>query len=949
MTMKKNILAILSILIFNVFALGQNSWTQMSSLPGSARFAAVSLTINGKAYVGLGQTPDGSYVYDFWEYDPTLNSWTRKADYPGVGCYSASGFTINGKGYVCLGAKSTTINGNDLWEYSPLTNTWQRKADFPGLARYGASAFVIGDTAFVGTGSYGNHNDYLYDMWMYVPSTNTWSKITDFPGSKRLHATSFSIGNYGYIGTGLSYRTTATKDFWKYDKSLNTWIQIPDMPIIPRLGVVSFVIDNKAYVGTGNDFTKNYNDFYEYDPFTNVWSLQNTLNNFNVRQRAIGFSINGVGYVGTGIVDSGYTNDLWAISERDTISLPVTLPVRCFGDAPLTLDAGSTFASYLWNTGETTSTIQVTGAGWYKVSVTKEGYQLTDSVELKVSKPVVDLGLDRIICNPDTLVLNAGGPFKSYLWSTPQTSFTDQIITASKTGIYMVEVTDEYGCKAKDTIQLSFYDRPKLDLSRLDTLYCGTKSAVLALSADKGNYILQRPDIGTVFTGLNAIVPDWGSYSFKFTSTDSTGCYNDAVFKIGFHKIPTVSFSIDSTKCYHYSLAVRYIGDVKVNAAKFTWVFGGDTIANGIGIDSDTITLGIDRNKRDLSLKVLQNGCSNADTIKDIKVIPNLSIINNNILGCAPLKTQLTANNTEVVVYDWDFGDGTPVQRLDNHPTHTFQNPGFYDVKLKVTTIVASGTGCYNEVKVDSMVHVAPVPTAGFTPFSTKCLNAGDYEISYSGSGQTADRYIWNLSGFAAQDIVINPNETKGPLAFNLNNEPKANIRINVISKYGCQSDTATLLVKRKPVFSITASPITGCIPLEVLFTGKISDPVDQVTYTWDLGDGAKGSGNQVNHEYAKPGQVYDIALSALSSITGCSDTISKIGFVTTYPKPTAIFDADHKIVYNDKPTINFLNSSNGATDYLWDFGGRCNLHSCRSLTFFHHRRVQDGLIGGIQ
>ena len=40
-----------------------------------------------------------------------------------------------------------------------------------------------------------------------------------------------------------------------------------------------------------------------------------------------------------------------------------------------------------------------------------------------------------------------------------------------------------------------------------------------------------------------------------------------------------------------------------------------------------------------------------------------------------------------------------------------------------------------------------------------------------------------------------------------------------------------------------------------------------------------------------------------------------------TYPNPTAAFSMDNKIVYNDKPTVNFLNQSSGKALYSWDFG----------------------------
>ncbi len=321
--MKKLLLLIISIIVLNAFVIAQNSWTQMSCMYDYGRYEAISFTINGKAYVGLGQIPDGTKVYDFWEYDPSANTWTKKADYPGGGGYAATAFAINGKGYVCLGANNSGTCKNDLWEYSPGTNTWLQKANFPGAARYGATCFVIGDTAFVGTGSYGSSSNYMFDMWMYVPSSNSWSQKADFPGNKRSCATAFTIGNFGYLGTGLSGSLTATSDIWKYDKSNNSWTSIPNLPGLPRAAIISFVINNKAYLGTGNNFISssinNYNDFYAYDPLTNSWgSLISAPNDVRTRRYATGFSINNIGYLGTGYTDNGLLPDLWAFNPNSS-------------------------------------------------------------------------------------------------------------------------------------------------------------------------------------------------------------------------------------------------------------------------------------------------------------------------------------------------------------------------------------------------------------------------------------------------------------------------------------------------------------------------------------------------------------------------------------------------------------------------------------------------------
>lgn len=594
------------------------------------------------------------------------------------------------------------------------------------------------------------------------------------------------------------------------------------------------------------------------------------------------------------------------------------LLVRCDGAEPLTLNAGNAFDTYLWNTGATTSSIQVTNDGWYKVSVsTKEGCELKDSVELQVNKPIINMSSDTTICNSATVVLDAGDQFISYLWTTPQTSLTDQKITVSKPGKYAVVAINKYGCKARDSIMVVFGNKPKLDFSRLDTLICGKKTAVLDVTSDKGSFTVQRLSDGFVFKGLEVAVPNFGTYQLKIKTTDEFSCYSDSVVRFGFRKTPIVDFSVDSSKCYGYNLDVKYLGDATVNASDFIWVFGGDTIKRGIGVDSYIVPLGINRATRDLKLMVTYQGCSNEKTLRDIKVIPNLQMRVDDSIGCEPFTAKFVANNTETVTYAWDFGDGNVLSGSTANPSHTYQNDGYYLVKLKVTT----NKGCTNEVRIDNMVTVTPIPTIGFTPLPAACLEKGNHQISYLGTGDHLDTYIWDLSKFDKEEVIQNPDTTQGPLVFNLKNKPQANIGLKVISKFGCRSDEANVLVKRIPDFSINSSSSAGCIPFEPIFTVKTGDPVDQVNYSWDFGDGTNGSGDQVKHEYGEPDHKYDVILTALSSTTGCADTLSSEAFVWAYPKPKAAFNMDNPIVYNDKPTVNFSNSSIGASEYLWNFG----------------------------
>ena len=315
--MKKVHFIIFIFLIIPVFSFSQ-SWVQKTSIFNYGRYSAIGCAANGKGYAGMGQNEDGTYMDDFWEYDPESNLWKRKADFPAIGRYGASAHSMNGKIYVCFGYDNMRVCRNDIWEYNPVNNTWTEKAELPGQARYSAAGFVIGDSVlYIGTGTYGNSSDYLFDFWMYNPAKNTWIRKSDFPGFKRQDAASFSINGKGYLGSGLSGLNIPTRDFWKYDPVTDVWSAIQSLPE-ENATLAGFNIGTKGYLGGGTgSFPYSYtNHFLEYNPETNKWTPAEPLNNAIPRYAGIGFSIGNIGYFGTGFNEGNFFSDFWAFDSE---------------------------------------------------------------------------------------------------------------------------------------------------------------------------------------------------------------------------------------------------------------------------------------------------------------------------------------------------------------------------------------------------------------------------------------------------------------------------------------------------------------------------------------------------------------------------------------------------------------------------------------------------------
>lgn len=317
------------------------NWKKKSSYAGRQRSNAVCFVIGDYAYVGTGYDGDDRLA-DFRKYNAKEDKWSDgwnpdKTDqenmdndavrpFPGTLRQSAVAFAANGKGYVGTGFDGDVTRLDDFWEYDPATNSWQQlTASFPGGARQEAVAFGIGTNGYVGTGygfNDGDDKNELKDFYQYDATANTWTSI-GFSGEKTRGATAFVIDNKAYLCTGRS-NNSAVDDMWMFDPTATPkWNKLTDLDDddinkdgnILRYNAVSFVIDGKGYVATGsNGFLKR--DVWEFDPagrngkgdWKEVTELEQEVAS---REYAVGFSLNGQGFIGTGSASGARLDDVW--------------------------------------------------------------------------------------------------------------------------------------------------------------------------------------------------------------------------------------------------------------------------------------------------------------------------------------------------------------------------------------------------------------------------------------------------------------------------------------------------------------------------------------------------------------------------------------------------------------------------------------------------------------
>ncbi|MEQ9414273.1 MAG: gliding motility-associated C-terminal domain-containing protein, partial [Cyclobacteriaceae bacterium] len=152
----------------------------------------------------------------------------------------------------------------------------------------------------------------------------------------------------------------------------------------------------------------------------------------------------------------------------------------CDDDQPFTLTASSIASgvSYTWFVdgiaipNETTPTLARTEEGTYRVEISKSVCTASSQIQvIKAPIPVGSLPNRVIICDdpdnndPATRQVDLDpGSFSQYEWFKNEltTGNTNQVFTADSEGLYMVNITNSFGCVAPDETEVLSQCIPKL-------------------------------------------------------------------------------------------------------------------------------------------------------------------------------------------------------------------------------------------------------------------------------------------------------------------------------------------------------------------------------------------------------------------------------------------------------------------------------------------------------
>lgn len=234
--------------------------------------------------------------------------------------------------------------------------------------------------------------------------------------------------------------------------------------------------------------------------------------------------------------------------------------------------------------------------------------------------------------------------------------------------------------------------------------------------------------------------------------------------------------------------------------------------------------------------------------------LPNNGTCINTPVSC----TDQSLSFTKIATYYWSFGDGT-TSTLPNPPTHVYNTPGVYPVRLAVTGL----DGCRSDT-IQKLITIGSEPNAAFSS-ADACFKKAP-QISFS-SSNVGTSYQWLVDG-----VQVSTEETPQLSMLNIGSHTVAR---KVISNYGCGADAATQALTIKPLPVVASSVAKDvCIGISIPFTASQQDDNTAIRqWNWNFGDGQQSSSQNPVHAYRRTGD-YTTTLWALAT-NGCSsDTV---------------------------------------------------------------------------
>ncbi|WP_343634191.1 FG-GAP-like repeat-containing protein [Fluviicola sp.] len=772
--------------------------------------------------------------------------WSTGATTASINVTTSGNYTVqvtNGAGCQSAASAATTVTVNPL----PAT---------PTITASGSTTFCAGGSVTL-TASAGT--SYLWSTGATTASINVTTSGTY----------SVQVTNAAGCQSASSAATTVTVN------------SLPTAPTITASGSTTFCAGGSVTLtsSTGTSY---------------LWSTGETTQSINVTASG-SYTVqvsNGAGC--QSLASAATTVTVNPLPATPTITASSSTTFCAGGSVTLTSSAGN---AYLWSTGATTASINVTTSGTYSVQVINTaGCQSASSAATVVTvnalpaAPTITAGGPTTFCAGGSVTLTSSTG-NAYLWSTGATTASINVTTS---GSYTVQVSDANGCQSPASAATVITVNPKPATPTItasgSTTFC--LGQTVTLTSSTGNSYLWS----TGETTQSIVVGASGSYTVQVAN--SFGCLSDpsAPKNVTVNvtvSTPSITASGPTTFCEGGSVTLS----TGFGLYYFLWSNGETT--QSIDVDtSGTFTV--------VRTNIL-TGCQSLPsspvtvTVNPTPAAPSITASGATTF-CAGGSVTLTSGPG--AAYLWSTGATTASINVTTSGSYTVQ--------------ITDANGCQSPFSTATAVTVHPNPTAPTITASgpTTFCDGGSVTLTSS----TATSYLWS-TGETTQSIIVT---TTGSYS------------VAVTNGFGCSTSAATptnVTVNPNPaVPTITAGgPTTFCDGDSVILTSSST-----TGNLWSTGETTQSITVTASGTYSLE----------VSNGFGCSTAAAAATSVTVNPIPAVpTITAGGPLTFCDGGSVTLTSSA--STGNLWSTGETTPSITVTTTGSYTVEQIQSGCSSG--
>jgi gliding motility-associated-like protein len=452
---------------------------------------------------------------------------------------------------------------------------------------------------------------------------------------------------------------------------------------------------------------------------------------------------------------------------------------------------------------------------------------------------------------------------------------------------------------------------------------CGNANGTAAVIISGGtspygyNWNTPSPQTASTATGLAAS-------SWVVTVTDAKGCALTQSVVIPAPPLPNVTASLTTPNCNGETSGSATLIATGVGPFTYNWNPSGQSgdVLTGVGAAVYSATIADN------------NGCLTFTTVNITQ--PNLLILNASLpqticFGQQANVFAVASGGSPAYTYSWTDPTGAITGTTGGpYPNLT------PTVSTQYTVSVIDSRGCGRGPNV-LMVNVRPQLLAAGTS-SALCDKLATVLYPNIVSPGAGGQYTYNWSnGATTPTLNVTSNYGSSPNVY------------SVTISDGCTVPNAqavfSLIVNPVPTATIQMSNNKGCAPLSVTYAGiGDSTTTNNNPFFWTsslLGNLTNPFANPLTLAYPNAG-TYTIGVLVTNKY-GCTTSRSESVAAIAYPVPIANFIANPPSTSILNPEIKFTNTSQGAVNYVWDFGNHGALNNTSNVI---HPSYVYGLVG---